>query len=127
MNIEKLFRISLIATFFMNMCGALMFVPGFRFFRELGGLPEPGNPFYLWILSIWIFFFGVLYLFLAFAETREKFFVLIGALGKSSFAVLLAVLAFAGQLPFRAALVGLADLVIAAIFFIWIFKSDAGE
>lgn len=127
MSIEKLFRISLIASFFMNMGGALTFVPVFRSLRELGGLPEAGNPFYQWILAIWIFFFGVLYLFLAFAKTREKFFVLIGALGKTSFAVLLAILAFAGNLPSRAALVGLGDLVVAVIFFVWILKSDDGK
>jgi len=94
MNIERLFKISLVTTFFMNMAGAVTFVPQIRFLREFGGLPEAGNSFYPVILAIWIFFFGVLYLRLAFSKTPERFFVLVGALGKSSFAVLLAVLAF---------------------------------
>ncbi len=117
MRIEKLFKISLIATFFMNMAGALMFVPSFRLLREFGGLPEAGNPFYSLILSLWIFFFGIFYLRLWFAKTPERFFVAIGALGKSSFAVLLAVLALTGDLPLRAAFAGLPDLIIAVIFF----------
>ncbi len=127
MNIEKLFKISLIATFFMNMAGAVMFIPQIRFLRELGGLPEAGNSFYPLILSLWIFFFGVLYLRLAFSKTPERFFVMIGALGKSSFAVLLAVLAFIGELPLRAAFAGLPDLIIAAIFFAWLYKTRASN
>lgn len=107
----------------MNMAGALMFVPQVRFLRELGGLPEAGNSFYPGVLSLWIFFFGVLYLRLAFSKSRERFFVLIGALGKSSFAVLLAALAFNGELPMRAALAGLSDLVIAVIFFAWLYQT----
>lgn len=125
MNIEKLFKISLIATFFMNMAGAFMFIPQVRFLREFGGLPEAGNSFYPLIIGLWIFFFGVLYLRLAFSKTRERFFVLIGALGKSSFAVLLAVLALTGELPARAAFAGLADLVIAVIFFAWLYQTRA--
>lgn len=123
MKIEKLFKTALIATFFMNMAGAVMFIPPVRFLRELGGLPEAGNSFYSMILSLWIFFFGVLYLRLAFADTRERFFVLVGALGKSSFALLSAVLAFTGELPARAILAGMPDLIIAAVFFAWLFKT----
>lgn len=123
MNTEKLFKVSLITTFFMNMAGAGMFLPQVRFLREFGGLPEAGNSFYPMILSLWIFFFGILYLRLAFATTRERFFVLVGALGKSSFAVLLAVLALTGELPARAALAGIPDLIIAIIFFAWLYKT----
>ena len=125
MNIETLFRISLIATFFMNMAGAVMFLPQVKFLREFGGLPEAGSSFYSLIIALWIFFFGVLYLRLAFSKTRERFFVLVGALGKSSFAVLLAVLAFTGELPLQAAFAGLPDLIIAAIFFAWLYQTRA--
>jgi len=127
MKIEKLFKISLIATFFMNMAGTLTFFPSFYGLREFGGLPEAGNPFYSIILALWIFFFGILYLLLAFSKTQERFFVLIGALGKSSFAILLAVLAVVGQLPIRAAFVGLGDLIIAIIFFAWLYKTRSGN
>lgn len=109
----------------MNMAGAVMFLPPIRFLREVGGLPEAGNSFYSIILSLWIFFFGVLYLRLAFARTQERFFVIVGALGKSSFAVLLAVLTFTGELPARAILAGTPDLIIAIIFFAWLSKTRA--
>jgi hypothetical protein len=127
MKIETLFKASLVTTFFMNMAGALTFVPAFRELREFGGLPEAGNPFYSLIIALWIFFFGVLYLLLAFSKTRERFFVLIGALGKSSFALLLAVFAVSGELPIRAALAGTGDLLIAAVFFGWLIKTRASS
>ncbi len=110
-------------TFFMNMAGAVIFLPPVRFLRELGGLPEAGNSFYSIILSLWIFFFGVLCLRLAFSKTQERFFVLVGALGKSSFAVLLAVLTLTSELPAQAILAGIPDLIIAIIFFAWLFKT----
>ena len=127
MKIEKLFKISLMTTFFMNMAGAITFIPSFRALREFGGLPEAGNPFYPIIIGLWIFFFGVLYLLLAFSKTQERFFVMIGALGKSSFAILLAVLALLGELPIRAAFVGSGDLIIAIIFFAWLYKTRSGN
>jgi hypothetical protein len=45
MNIEQLFKWSLITTFFMNMGATLTFLPPFRSLRELGGLPEAGIRF----------------------------------------------------------------------------------
>lgn len=125
MTIEKLFKISLIVTFFMNMAGALMFIPSFGALREFGGLPTAEHPFYSIILALWIFFFGIMYLLLAFSKTPERFFVIIAALGKSSFAILLMILAAAGQLPIRAAFAGLPDLVIAAIFCFWLSKTPS--
>ena len=123
MKIETWFRTALIATFFLNMAGTLVFLPPFRGLREFGGLPEAGNPLYAWTIALWIFFFGIGYLWLAFSKTRLSLFVLVGALGKSSFAILLAVLALIGELPIRAAFSGLADLFIAAIFFVWLLKT----
>ncbi len=125
MQIEKLFKYSLITTFFMNLAGALTFIPSFHALREFGGLPEAGNHFYGWIIALWIFFFGILYLCLAFGKTQERFFVIIGALGKSSFAILLAILALIGELPIRAAFAGIPDLIIAVIFFAWLRKTQA--
>lgn len=107
----------------MNMAGAVMFIPSFHALRDFGGLPEAGNPFYSWVLSLWIFFFGIFYLRLAFAKTPERFFVGIAALGKSSFAVLLIILALTGELPLRAAFAGVPDLIIAVIFFAWLSKT----
>lgn len=123
MKIEKLFRSALLATFLLNMMGAFAFIPSSRGLREFGGLPESGNSFYSWILASWIFLFGILYLRLAFTRSQERFFVIIGAFGKTSFALLLAVLAGSGELPPRAALAGLADFIIAIIFFVWLYQT----
>lgn len=123
MQIQQCFKFALIATFFMNLAGALTFIPSVHFLREFGGLPEAGNPFYSIILALWIFFFGIFYLLLAFSKKQERFFVAIGALGKSSFAILLAILALTGELPIRAVFVGIPDLIIAIIFFAWLYKT----
>lgn len=123
MKIEIWFKAALIATFFLNMAGTLVFLPPFRALRNFGGLPEAENPLYALTIAIWIFFFGIGYLRLAFSTRRQSLFVLVGALGKSSFAILLAVFAALGELPARAALAGLPDLLIAAIFFAWLFKT----
>jgi len=123
MQIEKLFRWALITTFFTNMAATLTFIPAFRVLREPGSLPEAGNPFYAWLLALWIFLFGQAYLWLAFSKTRQSLFVLMGALGKSSFAVLLATLAFFGEIPTCPAFSGLGDLLIAVIFFVWLVRT----
>jgi hypothetical protein len=105
------------------MAGAVTFIPSFSIFRNLGGLPEAGNSFYSWIIAMWIFFFGIFYLRLAFSNKDERFFVFVGALGKSSFAILLAVSALSGDLPIKAAFSGIVDLVLAIIFFTWLYKT----
>ena len=111
----------------MNMAGTLLFLTPFRTLREFGGLPEAGNSFYTLIIALWIFFFGIFYLRLAFAKTQERFFVFIGALGKSSFAFLLVILATIGELPIRAGFTGIGDLIIAIIFFLWLYQTQASE
>lgn len=107
----------------MNMAAALAFIPAFRGIREMESLPEAGNPFYAWTIAICLFFFGIAYLWLAFSETRQTLLILIGALGKVAFAILLIGLVLFGELPVRAALSGLSDLVIALIFFVWLGKT----
>lgn len=127
MNLETLFRRTLLVTFFMNMAGALAFVPQIHFLRELGGFPETGHPFYAWLVSAWILFFGIGYLRLAFSNAPERFFIAIGAAGKSSFAILLIAFALSSELPVRAAFAGLPDLAVAVIFAAWLYKTRAAE
>ena len=124
---EKWFRIALFATAAMNMLGALTFIPANRSGRELMNLPEP-HPLYLWILAVWIFAFGVCYLWLAVTRRHEWLFIAIAAIGKLSFFTLLAIYWLAGELPFRAALGGSGDLVFGCIFLRWLVQNyDSAE
>lgn len=70
MKLEKLSKWSLMATFFINMAGSLVFVSVFGSLHETVSLPEVENFFYECLLALWIFFFGVAYLWLAFSRAR---------------------------------------------------------
>ena len=122
-EMEKVFKYSLITTFFLNMFGTAVFIPSFQGLRQFCGLPEGGHPLYGWVIGLWIFFFGVAYLWLAFSQTRQSLFVLIAALGKSWFVGLLVIYAFLGEISVETAVSGLPDLTIATIFFVWLFKT----
>ncbi len=111
---EKWFRIALFATAAMNILGALAFVPANRGLRGQFGFPE-AHPLYLWIIAVWIFAFGLCYLWMAIKQSRERLFIVIGAIGKFSFFGNLLILAMLGELPWRAALGGLGDLIFAVL------------
>ncbi len=118
---EKWLRIALFATAVMNIFGSITFVPANRIGRELLKLPEP-HPLYLWILAVWIFAFGICYLWMAVTQKREWLFIVIGAIGKLSFFGILAINAFTGEIPFQTMLAGAGDLIFGIIFIFWIVK-----
>src|SRR5215203_2463709 len=119
---EKWFRIALFATAAMNILGAFAFIPANRAGREQFGFPE-ANPLYLWILAAWILAFGLCYLWMAIKERRERLFIVIGTLGKLSFFGILLILALSGELPLRAVLGGVGDLIFGILFVIWLVKN----
>jgi hypothetical protein len=86
------------------------------------GLPASVSPLYLWIIASWIFGFGVAYLWLAVRQTREWLFIAIGAFGKLAFVALLAAYWASGEIPLRAAIGGVWDLVLGAVFVVWLVK-----
>jgi hypothetical protein len=126
-NADRFFRRALLATAFMNFFGALLIAPPAVALRALAGFPESGHALYAWILSLWIFFFGIGYLQLSVSTEQERFFVAIGAAGKGSFSLLLAAFWLAGDLPARAAFAGCADLIFAAIFVYWLRVTRPGS
>lgn len=123
---EKWFRIALFATAAMNILGAFAFVPANRAGRELFGFPD-SHPLYLWILAVWIFGFGLCYLWMAIKQSRERLFIAIGAIGKLSFFGLLLIHAFLGAIPFQAPLGGLGDLIFGILFVIWLLNNSKTE
>ncbi|MGC2234787.1 MAG: hypothetical protein WA584_01330 [Pyrinomonadaceae bacterium] len=119
---ERWFRIVLFATAALNLGGSIAFVPSFRSLREMSGFPE-AHPAYLWILAAWIFAFGVCYLWMAITESRERLFIAIGAIGKLSFFVILAIYSLTGGLPANAALGGAGDLIFGCLFVYWLAQN----
>ncbi len=123
----KLMKTVLLATAVMNMFGAVLFMPVFPFFREFFGLPNVTHPLYLWIISSWIFFFGLCYLWLAVTGRRERLFLTIAAAGKLSFAVLMITYWIDGEIPTLAAAGSSGDLFFGSFFLRYIWQTKNTE
>jgi hypothetical protein len=113
----------MLAAAVLNTLGALTFIPSFTGLRAQGHLPNDAHPVYLWMIALWIFFFGVAYLYLGLTGKVEKVFVAVGAAGKLSFFGLLLGFALAGGLPIQAALSGIGDLIFGTIFTVWLWRT----
>lgn len=112
---------TLFASSFVNLLGAITFFPHFQMLREQTHLPAT-HPLYLLIISIWIFAFGCGYLWMAVTRRPDKIFIAVGAAGKISFFLLLVCFAVSGELPLSTAFSALIDLIIGIIFIVWLWK-----
>jgi hypothetical protein len=119
---KKMRRVMLAAAA-LNTLGAITFIPAMSGLRAQGHLPNDAHPIYLWMISLWIFFFGVAYLYLGITGAVEKVFVAVGAAGKLSFFALLVAYALAGALPGMAIAAGIADFVFGSIFIVWLLRT----
>ena len=117
--LEKWMRLALFASVPVNFMGAVVFMPPFPGLRAQLMFPET-HPFYLWILSIWIFAFGCSYLFMAVTERRDRIFAATAAIGKLSFSVLLIAYAMKGTVPVSTAASGLVDFTLGSIYLVWV-------
>lgn len=115
-------RLLLLACGPLNVNGAEIFAPPVSAFRPALGLPE-AHPLYLWVLSIWILIFGAAYFRMGLTGWADRTFLAVGAAGKATFAILLVALAATGELPPRAAAVGLPDLALAGVFTGWMYRN----
>src|SRR6267378_1110926 len=80
-QLEKWMRWTLLATAVYNMFAVLLFIPLLSVGRGIIGLPS-AHPFYLWLITIWIGSFGVLYAWLGVTGRSERAFLIIAAIGK---------------------------------------------
>lgn len=119
--VENWMRITLFATTFVNMLGAITFIPQFRMLREQSQFPD-AHPLYLLIISIWIFVFGAGYLWMALTRRPDKIFIAVGAAGKISFFALLVCFWLAGEFPVSTAFAAIIDLIIGIVFVVWLWK-----
>ncbi|NJL27451.1 MAG: hypothetical protein HC897_05920 [Thermoanaerobaculia bacterium] len=128
-KLDRWLRRALVFTGFLNLAAAVTFAPPFPALRAQAGFPEPGHPFYGWLVAAWIFFFGLAYLWLGFSSSHQRLFLAVGAAGKASFALLLIALSLTGDLPAKTPLAGLVDLLLAAFFVYWLLvtRPRAGE
>jgi len=115
-------KIALIATGVLNMFGGVLFLPVSESLRTANGFPGGSHPFYLSIISSWIFLFGLCYLWLGIKGRNERLFLAIGAAGKAAFVVLTFLFVTLGDIPVKTALSTLPDFVFAAIFTVYLWS-----
>lgn len=108
-------RVGLLASGPLNFFGAVLLSPPGHRLREVFGFPD-GPPLYLWVLSLWVFAFGVAYVYVGVTNRRERGVLALGAWGKAVFFGLVAVAAQRGEVSTLAAVGALPDLVLALVF-----------
>ena len=115
-------RWMLLATGPMNLMGALLFAPPMGALRQRLGLPE-ADPFYLWIVSSWVFAFGVAYFVMGWTDRPSRALLAVGAWCKATFALLMLSLALGGRVSAVAAAGALPDMAMAIAFAWWLAQS----
>jgi hypothetical protein len=112
-------RVALVLSAFMNCAGAVAFLPFVQAGRALLGLRD-APPFYLWILSTWVFAFGISYLHQGLTGKPDRGVIALGAVGKMSFACALVAASWDGPRAGTAVAAALPDVVLALCFLAWL-------
>lgn len=124
--LSKWMRWTLVLTAIYNAFGVLLFFPLLSFGRRLIGLPD-AHPFYLWLVTIWIGSFGILYVWLAATKRSDRAFLIIAVTGKFAFWSLNAIFWLAGEFPVTAPVVALGDLITAILFAWWLWTTRSTD
>lgn len=117
------FRKTLFASAIINFLGAFILFPYFQiptFLRNFVGFPEASLQFYPLLVSVWIAFFGVAYLWLALRQKNNLMFFCFTACGKLSFAIAIIFFYLQGSLGFLTLSTALVDFVLAVLFLAYI-------
>ena len=122
--LPKWMRWTLLLTAVYNVFGVLLFFPLLSIGRRLIGLPE-AHPFYLWLVTIWIGSFAVIYVWLAATRRPDRAFLIIAVTGKFAFWSLNFIFWLAGDFPVIAPVVALGDLITAILFAWWLWTTRA--
>lgn len=119
---------ALLATSGMNAFGAFAFTPWGAPLRALVGLPPDAHSLYLLIIGSFVGLFGLGYLYTGLTERADPLFIAIAGAGKLTFFGLLAAFWLTGELPIRAPLAAVGDLVFGTMFVAWLLgrPSDPG-
>lgn len=110
-----LLRAALLVSGPVNLMGAVLFAPPSVALRAPFGVPE-APAFYQWTLSLWVLAFGVAYAHAGWHGRADASLLSLGAFGKSVFVVLMAWMAWRGDVPVTTVFASLSDLVLAIIF-----------
>ena len=114
-------RWTLILTAIYNCFGVLLFIPVLSIGRRLTGIPA-AHPFYLWLVTIWIGSFAVLYARLAITRHSDRSFLIVAIIGKFAFWSLTFLFWLAGDFRGIAPLVASGDFITAILFALWLWQ-----
>lgn len=117
------FRYSLLTTAIMNLAGAVVFALPIYGKGEIFGLPQNAHPLYLLIISSWILFFAVGYIWMALTAKPERLFIAVAAACKLAIAVFFFTFWIRGDLPLIIASAGSGDVLFAIAFIYWLFQT----
>ena len=120
--LPKWMRWTLVLTAIYNVFGVLLFFPLLSIGRRLIGLPD-AHPFYLWLVTIWIGSFAVIYVWVAVTGRPDRAFLIIAVVGKFAFWSLNLIFWLTGDFPVIAPVVALGDLITAILFAWWLWKT----
>src|SRR6185436_14508248 len=118
----KWMRWTLVLTAIYNVFGVLLFFPLLSVGRRILGLPD-AHPFYLWLVTVWIGSFAVLYVWLAVTRRSERAFLIIAVIGKFTFWSLNLIFWLTGDFPVIAPIVASGDLITAVLFAYWLWNT----
>jgi hypothetical protein len=121
MPLPSWMRAALYATAVMNVLAGASFLPAAKPVRRLVGLPEDGHPLYVATVAMFIYLFGLAYLWTAIVGYADPVLIALAAAGKLSFFVILVCAWAMGAIPLRAPILGSADLFFSILFAIWLF------
>lgn len=115
-------RWTLILTGIYNVFGVLLFIPLLSIGRRLIGIPD-AHPFYLWLVTIWIGSFALLYVWVAVTRRPDRAFIMIAFIGKFAFWGLTLIFWLIGDFRVIAPIVASGDLITAILFARWLWKT----
>jgi hypothetical protein len=121
---ERVIRTALWSTVVLNIIGAAVLAP-LAIGRASPLWPVDTPPFYAALLCYLIALFGGVYVWLALQPQINRPMLVLSALGKAGFALLIVVYALAGQLPERMIANSLPDLLFAGVFLWWAWSEPA--
>jgi hypothetical protein len=119
MDRTAVMRAALWATALFNVGACLMFL----FPASLGqilGLPLPAPRIYIWFDALVIGIFAGVYAWLARRPQIDRPLVLVAAIGKTGFFLIVSSSWFVGEVPSRGVALASADLIFAAVFVWWL-------
>jgi hypothetical protein len=119
-------RRALLATAVMNILATGLFLPPAAALRELAGVPPAEHAIYLMTIAMFVFSFGLAYLYAGLTGRADRLFLALAGGGKLAFVALLLFFWASGDVALRAPLSALGDVVFGVLFLTYV-ASDASR